>query len=104
MTEPELRLLQVGITGWASRDFPGWISFTLRDVCDQLHHFSDKAPVLPNEPPSAFPCVATVLCQVVQRAVREGQAVAEVDTTPWGIATVEDQHRFWVLETQLTNR
>ena len=98
-----LRRVQVTITGWTCTDFPGWLAFTLTDAWGDLHHFEDKAPVLLTDWPTQFPLTASVLCQVLQRSCRSGQCMFEVDTSPWGIASDQDVHRFWVHASQLLN-
>ena len=95
-----MRRVQVTITGWTCTDFPGWLAFTLTDAGGVLHHFEDKAPVLLSDLPSQFPLAATVLCEVLQSCSTDPCRL-EVDTSPWGIASDQDVHRFWVHASQV---
>ena len=101
MSAPTLRHVRVTITGWTCTDSPGFLAFTLTDADGVLHHFEDKAPVLLTDLPAQFPLAASVLCQVLQHSCHNGQCTIEVDTSPWGIASDQDVHRFWVHASQM---
>lgn len=99
--------LEVTIEQCTDDEFPGWVQGSFVDALGRQHQFHEKAPILALSPVrwQTLPAKGSIRCTVVcAEQSNQGDRRLQVDTRcPDGIETIDGQHRFWVMSSQVSS-
>jgi len=99
--------IKIKITKYISDDQPGFVECTFDDAWNKVHIVEDKVPIVTEkylDANSDYPQDGVVACEILKESKdAEGRTIFTVDTSPWGINTIEGLTKFDILKEQLTD-
>lgn len=99
--------IKIKITKYISDDQPGFVECTFDDAWNKVHIVEDKVPIVTEkylDANSDYPQDGVVACEILKESKdEEGRTIFTVDTSPWGINTIEGLTKFDILKEQLTD-
>jgi hypothetical protein len=100
-----MRAVLVTITRFTDEHFPGFVECELVDVAGRTWKFEEKVPIVSSEDlwtDSKYPKKGFIACNVLRRGEdAAGRKVVTVETSPWGIESVEGATVFDLFAEQL---
>nr|WP_294787352.1 hypothetical protein [uncultured Flavobacterium sp.] len=97
--------VKIKIAKFIDDSFPGFVECTLVDALNKLHIIIDKVPVVTDkylDANSDYPQDGEIACTIIKQWTNDkGQKIYKIDTSPWGIDSIEELKEFDVFEEQL---
>ncbi len=98
--------LEVTIEQCLYDEFPGWVQGSFVDALGRQHQFHEKVPILAVSLAQwqTLPIKGSIRCTVVcAEQSNQCEMRVQVDTRcPDGVETIDGQHRFWVMQSQVS--
>lgn len=100
-----MKAIRIIITGIIEDYYPGLVECKFHDISGKEYIVQDKIPIFTDkdlDANSEYPQEGVIACKIInERIDKYGRKIVKVNTSPWGVETVDGLFEFDVLEEQL---